>query len=98
MINLMHSMLKNFKQFTYLCLALFFLMSSWVYSADDLDKKFKDFTKNSKKIREKFNSLSAGSSSESQIIDAAIREMDEAMAFASESFSSEDIETAGMPP
>ena len=39
----MHNKLKSIKQFTYLCLILFFLMSNWVYAADDLDKKFKDF-------------------------------------------------------
>ena len=96
MNNLMHAMQKNFKQFTYLCLVLFFLMSSWVYSADDLDKKFKEFTKDTKKIREQLNSLPAGTSPESKIIDAAIKEIDEAMAFVGESFRNEDIEITAM--
>ena len=91
MINVIHNKLKNIKQFTYLCLALFFLMSNWVYGADDLDKKFKDFTKVTKNIREKFNSLPAGTSPESIIVDAAIKEMDEVMAFVGESFKNNDI-------
>ena len=57
MINMMQNKLINIKKFTYLFLALFFLMSNWVYGADDLDKKFKDFTKVTKNIREKFNYL-----------------------------------------
>ena len=69
----MHNKLKSIKQFTYLSLILFFLMSNWVYAADDLDKKFKDFKKVTKNIRKQFNSLSAGTSPESIIIDSAIQ-------------------------
>ena len=96
MINVMHNKLKNIKQFTYLCLVLFFLMSNWVYAADDLDKEFKDFTKVTKNIREKFNSLPAGTSPESIIIDSAIQEMDEAMAFVGESIKNNNIEVIEM--
>ena len=96
MINIIHNKLKNIKQFTYLCLALFFLMSNWVYGADDLDKKFKNFTKDTKNIREKFNSLPAGTSPESIIIDAAIQEMDGVMAFVGESFKNNEIKVTEM--
>ena len=96
MINMMQNKLINIKKFTYLFLALFFLMSNWVYGADDLDKKFKDFTKVTKNIREKFNSLPAGTSSESIIVDAAIKEMDEVMAFVGESFKNNDIKITAM--
>ena len=98
MINVIHNKLKNIKQFTYLCLALFFLMSNWVYGADDLDldKKFKKFTKVTQNIREKFNSLPAGTSQESIIVDAAIKEMDKVMAFVGESFKNNDIKVTTM--
>jgi len=92
----MYNELKNIKQFTYLCLALFFLMPTWVYGADDLDKKFKDFTKITKNIREKFNSLPNGTSPESMIIDSAIQEMDEVMAFVGESFKDNNIKVTKM--
>ena len=96
MINVVHNKLKNLKKFTYLCLALFFLMSNWIYAADDLDKKFKDFTKVTKNIREKFNSLPAGTSPESIIVDAAIQEMDKVMAFVDENFKNNNIEVTEM--
>ena len=96
MINVMHNKLKNIKQFIYLSLAMFFLMSNLVYGADDLDKEFKDFTKVTKSIREQFNSLPAGTSQESIIIDSAIQEMDEAMAFVGESIKNNNIEVIEM--
>ncbi len=84
------------KQFIYLCLTLFLLMSSFVYATDDLDKKFKDFTKVTNKIKKKFDSLPPGNSPESIIIDAAIQEMDKVMEFFGESFKNNDIELAEM--
>ena len=92
----MHNKLKSIKQFTYLCLILFFLMSNWVYAADDLDKKFKDFKKVTKNIRKQFNSLPASTSPESIIIDSAIQEMDQVMAFVDESFENNNIKVTEM--
>ena len=92
----MHNKLKSIKQFTYLCLILFFLMSNWVYASDDLDKKFKDFKKVTKKIRKQFNSLPASTSPESIIIDSAIQEMDQVMAFVDESFENDNIKVTEM--
>jgi len=92
----MHNKLKNIKQFTYLCLIVFFLMSNWVYATDDLDKKFKDFKKVTKKIRKQFNSLPTGTSPESIIIDSAIQEMDQVMTFIDESFKNNNIEVTEM--
>ncbi len=92
----MHNKLKSIKQFTYLCLILFFLMSNWVYAADDLDKKFKDFKKVTKNIRKQFNSLPASTSPESIIIDSAIQEMDQVMAFIDESFKNDNIKVTEM--
>jgi len=98
MINVisMHNKLKNIKKFIYLSLSLFFLMSNLVYGFDDLEKKFKDFTKVTKNIREKFNSLPAGTSPESIIIDSAIQEMDEVMTFVGESIKNNNIESIEM--
>ena len=92
----MFNKLKSIKQFTYLCLIVFFLMSNLVYATDDLDKKFKDFKKVTKKIRKQFNSLPAGTSSESIIIDSAIQEMDQVMAFVDESFKNNNIKLTEM--
>ena len=92
----MHNKLKSIKQFTYLCLILFFLMSNWVYATDDLDKKFKDFKKVTKNIRKQFNSLPASTSPESIIIDSAIQEMDQVMAFIDESFKNDNIKVTEM--
>ena len=96
MINVMHNKLKSIKQFTYLCFIVFFLMSNWVYATDDLDKKFKDFKKVTKNIRKQFNSLPTGTSPESIIIDSAIQEMDQVMAFIDESFKNDNIKVTEM--
>ena len=42
------------KQFIYLCLMLFLLMPNFVYATDDLEKKFKVFTKVTNNIKKKF--------------------------------------------
>ena len=84
------------KQFIYLCLTLFLLMSNFVYATDDLEKKFKVFTKVTNNIKKKFDSLPPGNSPEAIIIDAAIQEMDKVMEFFGESFKNNDIEVAEM--
>ena len=80
--------LKNFKKTTFLCLALSFLLINLAYS-DDL----KDFNDAVNDIREDFNSLPTASSPEEKIIDAAIKELDEAVAFVDQSYSLDDIES-----
>ena len=84
------------KQFIYLCLMLFLLMSNFVYATDDLEKKFKVFTKVTNNIKKKFDSLAPGNSPEAIIIDAAIQEMDKVMEFFGESFKNNNIEVAEM--
>ena len=106
MINVMHNILKNIKQFVYLSLALFFLMSNLVYGDDDLNKVYaeiekqhKNFIKETKKIRKQLNSLSiedGGGSPGTEIIDFAIEEMDQVMEFAHESFKDNDLEMTAM--
>ena len=40
MINVIYNKLKNIKQFIYLSLAMFFLMSNLVYGGDELNKVY----------------------------------------------------------
>ena len=84
------------KQFIYLCLTLFLLMSNLVYAADDLENKFKVFTKKTNSIKKKFDSLPASTSSEAIIIDAAIQEMDKVMEFVDKSIKNNNIEVTEM--
>ena len=58
MINVIYNKLKNIKQFIYLSLVMFFLMSNLVYGDDELNKVYaeiekehKNFIKETKKIR-----------------------------------------------
>ena len=74
----------------------FLLMSNFVYATDDLEKKFKVFTKVTNNIKKKFDSLAPGNSPEAIIIDAAIQEMDKVMEFFGESFKNNNIEVAEM--
>ena len=100
----MHNTLKNIKQFIYLILALFFLMSNLVYGGDELNKVYaeiekehKNFIKETKKIREQFKSLTGVTdSAEAMIIDHAIEEMNQVMEFAHESFKDNDLEMTAM--
>ena len=104
MINVIYNKLKNIKQFIYLSLAMFFLMSNLVYGADELNKVYakiekehKNFIKETKKIREQFKSLTGVTdSAEAMIIDHAIEEMNQVMEFAHESFKDNDLEMTAM--
>ena len=104
MINVISNKLKNIKQFIYLSLAMFFLMSNLVYGGDELNKVYaeiekehKNFIKETKKIREQFKSLTGVTDSpEAMIIDHAIEEMNQVMEFAHESFKDNDLEMTAM--
>ena len=104
MINVIYNKLKNIKQFIYLSLTMFFLMSNLVYSGDELNKVYaeiekehKNFIKETKKIREQFKSLTGVTdSAEAMIIDHAIEEMNQVMEFAHESFKDNDLEMTAM--
>ena len=85
---------KIIKQFTFLSLLL--LMTSWAYSADDLSKEFKKFKRTTQNIENKLGKLPTATTKEALIIDSAINELKEAITFAEESYSIEDIETATM--
>ena len=99
----MYNTLKNTKQFIYLILVLFFLMSNLVYGGDELNKVYaeiekqhKNFIKETTQIRKQFNSLSSDDSPEAMTIDMAIEEMDQVMTFAHESFKDNDLEMTAM--
>ena len=104
MINVIYNKLKNIKQFIYLSLAMFFLMSNLVYGGDELNKVYaeiekehKNFIKETNKIREQFKSLTGVTdSAEATIIDHAIEEMNQVMEFAHESFKDNDLEMTAM--
>ena len=104
MINIIYNKLKNIKQFIYLSLVMFFLMSNLVYGGDELNKVYaeiekehKNFIKETKKIREQFKSLTGVTdSTEVMIIDHAIEEMNQVMEFAHESFQDNDLEMTAM--
>ena len=104
MINVIYNKLKNIKQFIYLSLAMFFLMSNLVYGGDELNKVYaeiekehKNFIKETKKIREQFKSLTGVTdSAETMMIDHAIEEMNQVMEFAHESFKDNDLEMTAM--
>ena len=104
MINVIYNKLKNIKQFIYLSLAMFFLMSNLVYGGDELNKVYaeiekehKNFLKETTKIREQFKSLTGVTdSAEAMIIDHAIEEMNQVMEFAHESFKDNDLEMTAM--
>ena len=104
MINVIYNKLKNIKQFIYLSLVMFFLMSNLVYGGDELNKVYaeiekehKNFIKETKKIREQFKSLTGVTDSpEAMIIDHAIEEMNQVMEFANESFKDNDLEMTAM--
>jgi len=104
MINVMHNTLKNIKQFIYLSLAMFFLMSNLVYGGDELnevyaeiEKQHKNFIQETNKIRKQFKSLTGVTdSAEAMIIDNAIEEMNQVMEFAHESFKDNDLEMTAM--
>ena len=103
-INVICNKLKNIKEFIYLSLAMFFLMSNLVYGGDELNKVYaeiekehKNFIKETKKIREQFKSLTGVTdSAEAMIIDRAIEEMNQVMEFAHESFKDNDLEMTAM--
>jgi len=78
-------------------------MSNLVYGDDDLNKVYdeikkqhKNFEKETSKIRKQLNSLSGDDSPEAMTIDHAIREMNQVMEFAHESFKDNDLEMTAM--
>ena len=68
----------------------------WTFGRDDLDDKFKDFVKDTNKIRKKFSSLPADNLHITKNIDKAFKEIETTTKFITQSFNKGDIEIASM--
>ena len=68
-----------------------FFITSLVKSDDDLEKSYKNFVKETNKIRSQLDSLPASTSKQAMAIDKAIKEMDRAVEFAQETFKTDDF-------
>ena len=83
--------LKKISLFTFIFLILIFLSSSLVKSDDDLEKSYKNFVKETNKIRSQLDSLPASTANQASAFDKAIKEMDRAIEFAQENFKTDDF-------
>ena len=72
-------------------LMILFLMSNLTY-ANDAEKAYKKFIKETNKIRKKLDKLPTEASDELTVIDEAIKELDQAFDFANENFKENKIE------
>ena len=68
----------------------------WTFGGKDLDDKFKDFVKDTNKIRKKFSSLPADNLHITKNIDKAFKEIETTTKFITQSFNKGDIEIASM--
>ena len=68
----------------------------WTFGRNDLDDKFKDFVKDTNKIRKKFSSLPADNLHITKNIDKAFKEIETTTKFITQSFNKGDIEIASM--
>ena len=83
--------LTKISLFTFIFLILVSLSSSLVKSDDDLEKSYKNFVKETNKIRSQLDSLPASTSNQASSLDKAIKEMDLAVEFAQENFKTDDF-------
>ena len=72
-------------------LMILFLMSNLTY-ANDAEKEYKKFIKETNKIRKQLDKLPTEASDELTVIDEAIKELDQAFDFANENFKENKIE------
>ena len=71
---------------------LLFFQTSLVIADDNFEKAFKNFTKNIDKQLDKTKKLPKADTTESEIIDKAIRELEVATDFVNEIYKSGDLE------
>jgi hypothetical protein len=74
---------------------ILFLMSNLTY-ANDAEKEYKKFIKETNKIRKQLDKLPTETSDELTVIDEAIKELDQAFDFANENFKENKIEITKM--
>ena len=84
--------LKKINFFILLLATSIFLLSSLVKSDDDIEKSYKNFVKETNKIRSQLDSLPTSASNQVLAIDEALKEMDRAVEFAQENFKTNDFE------
>ncbi len=82
---------NNIKYIIFVSLMILFLMSNLTY-ANDAEKEYKKFIKETNKIRKQLNKLPTEASDELTVIDEAIKELDQAFDFANENFKENKIE------
>ena len=85
--------LIKIKFYTYLILLPLLMITNLVFAEDNFDKEFNVFKSGAGKYQKKFNALKEGTSKEAKIIDAAIKELDQAFEFVGESYQRDDIES-----
>ena len=82
---------NNIKYTIFVSLMILFLMSNLTY-ANDAEKEYKKFIKETNKIRKQLDKLPTEASDELTVIDEAIKELDQAFDFANENFKENKIE------
>ena len=82
---------NNIKYIIFVSLMILFLMSNLTY-ANDAEKEYKKFIKETNKIRKQLDKLPTETSDELTVIDEAIKELDQAFDFANENFKENKIE------
>ena len=86
---------NNVKYIIFISLMILFLMSNLTY-ANDAEKEYKKFIKETNKIRKQLEKLPTENSDELTVIDGAIKELDQAFDFANENFKENKIEITKM--
>ena len=86
---------NNVKYIIFVSLMILFLMSNLTY-ANDAEKEYKKFIKETNKIRKQLEKLPTENSDELTVIDGAIKELDQAFDFANENFKENKIEITKM--
>ena len=82
---------NNVKYIIFVSLMILFLMSNLTY-ANDAEKEYKKFIKETNKIRKQLDKLPTETSDKLTVIDEAIKELDQAFDFANENFKENKIE------
>jgi hypothetical protein len=86
---------NNVKYIIFISLMILFLMSNLTY-ANNAEKEYKKFIKETNKIRKQLDKLPTEASDELTVIDEAIKELDQAFDFANENFKENKIEITKM--
>ena len=86
---------NNVKYIIFVSLMILFLMSNLTY-ANDAEKEYKKFIKETNKIRKQLDKLPTETSDKLTVIDEAINELDQALDFANKNFKENKIEITKM--